>query len=307
MQSVLEKLVRARTAGVVISLFLLAGVLAVTIHVEPWRTVLAASSLGALAVALLIIVALQKTEVVQAKAVHRAIGKHQRDSLEVLGAQSRHFAALKSQLEELRDESFNRQASETGANRLEQPDPPSFFSPNRVLSHKILERPSSQQAGRNAANQVAAGDVTKVLEDMLAGDESDWERKIISVCSPTLKRRLSEVANVEPLQPGLLIGAPNSDVAYIVLDEAYLNSGIWSGTLDTVGTNDFLALVDFIKGAKQHGALVIVLADSVKSHFNDELRSKADIVVADGRSDLRWERDVNLPILNLVIDESVEV
>ncbi len=307
MRSVLENLVRARTVGVVLVLFLIAGVLAVSIHAEPWQTVSATVSLGALALALLIIVALQKTEVIQAKSVKRAIGRNQSDSSKALKTQSEELSTLKGQLEDFRNELRDLQAPAAKNSGQVPQAPSSFFSPNRVRSHKILDRPSSQQAGRNAADQVAAGDATKVLVEMLTGEESSWEREVIAVCSPPLRARLAEVANLRLLQPGLLVGAPHPNTAYIVLDERCLNSGVWSGTLDTVGTSDFLTLTAYIKAAKECGALVIVSADRVKSHFNDELRSLADIVVTNGKSDLRWEKDVNLPVLNLVMDESVDV
>lgn len=307
MRTVVELLVRARTAGVVIVLLLLSGVMAVAVQGQPWRTVFMAIAVGALATVLLIIVALQKKEMVQGKAVSRAIGRNQRETTKALKARDGEFATLRDQIDDLRNQIRDGQVRATETEQVKQLDPVSFFSPNRVLSHKILDRPSSQQAGRNAANQVAAGDATEILEEMLVGTDADWERSVVAVCSPALRERLSQMATVEPLQPGLLIGHPVSSLAYVVLDERYLNSGVWSGTLDTVGTGEFLALKEYLNVAKQKGALIIVKADSVKSHFNDELRALADIVVADGKSDLRWEPDVNLPILNLLIEESVEI
>ena len=179
-----------------------------------------------------------------------------------------------------------------------------FFAPSRVSSHEILSRPSSQQAGRNAANQVGSGDPSEILGEMLSAESEAWTRTIAGVFDARLGNKLSAVASLERLRPGLLLRGASSDVSYIVLDENALGAGTWAGTLTTAGTGDFLSLSEFLKDAKRNGSTVIVLASRRKSHFTHDLRTMADILVENGESNLRWDSDVHLPVLEVILSES---
>lgn len=179
-----------------------------------------------------------------------------------------------------------------------------FFAPKAVPASKIIGRPAAQQAGRIAAEQDMESDGSAVLRALWGADKAARKRGIELVGSKAIEDELRGLGCVKRLMAPHELGEPDPRTAYLVIEEAALGNGPWSGVLNTQGTANFLALSKYIRESKFAGVLVIVVESSSQEHFSNELRSMATVVVKDGKPQWEWEKDINLPVVSLIAEVS---
>lgn len=179
-----------------------------------------------------------------------------------------------------------------------------FFAPKTVPASRIVGRPAAQKAGRIAAEQDMESDGSAVLRALWGAGKAARERGIELVGSTVIEEELRGLGRVKRLMAPHELGEPDPLTAYLVIEEAALGNGLWSGVLNTQGTANFLTLSEYIRESKLAGVFVIVIESSSQGHFSNELRSMATVVVKDGKPQWDWEKDINLPVVSLIAEIS---
>lgn len=179
-----------------------------------------------------------------------------------------------------------------------------FFAPKAVPASRIVGRPAAQRAGRIAAEQEMESDGSAVLRALWGADKAARKRRIELVGSTVLEEGLCGLGRVKRFMAPHELGEPDPLTAYLVIEEAALGNGLWSGVLNTQGTANFLTLSKYIRESKLAGVLVIVVESSSQEHFSNELRNMATVVVKDGKPQWEWEKDLSLPVVSLIAEVS---
>lgn len=186
--------------------------------------------------------------------------------------------------------------------RQAQEGPKNFYSPNQISSVEILAKPDAFSAGRQAAAQKMAGDTEKSLQAILNGDQEEYSRYLTGIVCSALQTKLKDVGDFKPVFPGQ--GQPDIDarVSYFIIEESALKSRPWQGTLNTTNTQNFMRLLQLIKQARSQNTVVIFISEGTPSAFTGTVAQNSDLVISGDSSDFRWERDADLPVINLLHD-----
>lgn len=183
----------------------------------------------------------------------------------------------------------------------------SIFAPTTIPASEIIGRPSAHTAGRIAADQVMNEDSEDVLYALMRAPREAWKRKIELIGSTCLEDSLSAIAQVRRIVAPHLLGSPDPDASYLIVDENQLQKGLWDGILTTQKTAKFFRLIKHISRAKEYGMVVIVQASEFSAHFTDELRGEATVIFNEGSANWDWEDDLYLPVLRAMYSNEVRV
>ena len=175
--------------------------------------------------------------------------------------------------------------------------PHSVFAPATIPASRIIARPTAHTAGRIAADQEMNEDSSDVLHTLMNAPSDAWTRKVETIGSLRVEECLREVAQVSRIRAPHLLGKPDPDASYLIVDENQLERGLWSGLLSTQKTIAFFSLLEHIAKAKENGAVVVVQASDTSNHFTDELRSQATVVVRGDSATWDWEGDIHAPVI----------
>lgn len=183
-------------------------------------------------------------------------------------------------------------------------EPVGLFDPRVVPATPVARVAPGDAPGRHAAAAEFDPELGRKLARLVSAPRSDpdrsLERRAIAVIATgAVRARLSAGFDVTALQPS--IGATQIDgggFSSLVIEEAALASGTWTGVLDASGTILYGQLRDLILAAKSQGVTVILLAtDAPASTFSVELRRLAHLTVAGNEYELPWGPGVELPLL----------
>ncbi|QRP61483.1 hypothetical protein [Corynebacterium minutissimum] len=193
-------------------------------------------------------------------------------------------------LQELGD-TTNAGAGEGAFNR------PNIFAPNTIPATRILARPTAHSAGRLAAEQVMERDGFVALSAMMTAEAELWTREISLIGPVDLEAALSEVGRVHRLAGPYLLGSTKQGTSYLIIDEQEFWKGPWEGLLSAQKTGLYLRLVEHIADAQNQGIVVIVRASNLTSHFTNDLRERANIVLNTLSPNWAWSEDLKSPVL----------
>ena len=177
----------------------------------------------------------------------------------------------------------------------------SVFAPATVPASRIIARPTAHIAGRIAAEQEMNEDSGGVLHTLMDAPSDAWVRKVEIIGSPRVEECMHEVAEVSRIRAPHLLGKPDPDASYLIVDENQLERGLWSGLLSTQKTTAFFGLLEHIAKAKENGAVVVVQASDTSNHFTDELRNQATVVVRGDSATWDWEPDIHAPVIQALL------
>ena len=215
-----------------------------------------------------------------AAALYLALLSLQMKDLKVIQSikSQRHRSSVFSQDPEKSQKSAGKSASDRSSTSLNRGL--NYFAPRRISAVDITEKPSSNIAGRNAAQQINEVSPISRFNALLLPDGADQQPRVIYV--GTTNSALEKVASVDYLLPGQATGAPNPEASWLIIDEENLKSSPWDGITDAHATNQLLALFHTIKSARENGTVIVFIQGSVPSHFTQFLIEVSDLHIVEG-------------------------
>lgn len=174
---------------------------------------------------------------------------------------------------------------------------PSIFAPNTIPTTRILARPTAHTAGRLAAEQVMERDGFVALRAMMTAEAELWTREISLIGPVDLEAALSETGRVHRLAGPHLLGGTKPGTSYLIIDEQEFWRGPWECLLSAQKTGLYLRLIEHIADAQNQGVVVIVRASNLRSHFTNDLRERANIVLNTSSPTWAWSEDLKSPVL----------
>ena len=174
---------------------------------------------------------------------------------------------------------------------------PSIFAPNTIPATRILARPTAHSAGRLAAEQVMERDGFVALSAMMTAEAELWTREISLIGPVDLEAALSEAGRVDRLAGPHLLGSTKQGTSYLIIDEQEFWKGSWEGLLSAQKNGLYLKLIEHIADSQNQGVVVIVRASNLTSHFTNDLRERANIVLNTLSPNWAWSEDLKSPIL----------
>lgn len=173
----------------------------------------------------------------------------------------------------------------------------SIFAPSTIPATRILGRPTAHSAGRFAAEQVMERDGFVALSAIMTAEDELWTREISLIGSAILEDALRETGRVNRLAGPHLLGSSKRGTSYLIVDEQEFRKGPWEGLLSAQKTGLYLKLSAHIADVQNQGVVVIVLASSLTSHFTNDLRERANIVLNTPSPNWAWSEDLKSPVL----------
>lgn len=174
---------------------------------------------------------------------------------------------------------------------------PNIFAPSTIPATRILGRPTAHSAGRLAAEQVMEQDGFIALNAMMNAEVESWTREIALIGSADLENALEKAGKVQRLVgPHQLVGF-KATTSYLVIDENEFRAGPWEGLLSAQKTGLYLKLVEHITEAQRRGIVVVVRTSNLMSHFTNDLRGRANVVLNTPSSNWHWSDDLNSPVI----------
>ncbi|MGP6175301.1 hypothetical protein [Corynebacterium sp. A21] len=188
----------------------------------------------------------------------------------------------------------------------DQAETTNYFDPRMIEATEIKGKPAAHQAGRMAAHQEMAEE-SSYKYGLIFGAFPSKNLRILSIIGDQeLQNHLAPIASIQRVGLGGAQLSLPSQASYLVIQENYLDSGTWRGTLDAQGSGKFRSIASLLRKAKKDGVVVIVVASEITRHFTWSLRKNADILVENGKANVRWENDVDLPVLQAILTYSSE-
>lgn len=177
----------------------------------------------------------------------------------------------------------------------------SIFAPSTIPATQILGRPTAHTAGRLAAEQEMEHEGSIALQAMMSARSESWVREISLIGSQALKESLAQVGKVERVVGPHLMGQVGSKTSYLVIDEKEFLEGPWQGILSAQKTGLYLKLSEYVSDARERGIVVVVLAKDSISHFTNDLRDSADVVLDMHSASWKWESDAYSPVIQTLV------
>lgn len=158
-------------------------------------------------------------------------------------------------------------------------DSMSTFGAATIPETRIISKPDSHYAGRQAASQQMSGNDRWKLSYLLEADPRSRIRHILFIGgSPD---SISLCGNAQFLHVGYAsaIGEPPFDASCCLIDLRKGHQNPWSDVVNASRTTEFLILREFLHRCKEIHIPIVVIPGSLPDHFSADLFSLADIVL----------------------------
>lgn len=262
-----------------------------------WRRLFLVCGIGTVSLLVLGLIVSYKQEVTLARASRRELELRQKRLAEQIGAAHGVLAfgdVAYSPLQGATDKDGG------AAPRRFQTD--SVYSPGTITATPVKSKPYAHTPGRVAADQDMEGDSSLQLARIYNASSGQRDRRVLWL-GPVPNQISGNTGWVlEQVPPGAAMNRPHPAASYLVMNFSQTAFTPWEHVTSSPHTHTFRAVNGYVNQAKRNGAVVILIRETVPSHFTASLERVADVVLDSTLRPGAEETYESMPVFEFIRD-----